>query len=123
MLGEIEYSPPLDKSDHLVLIFTLTLYTEQEIRSGEKLKYFKADFYSMNKNLRKIDWDSFICQSSSINKAWKNFTDIIYNQFEENLPVCKVLNPKRNNPWMNETASKAVRNNKNKTKTLEQIDS
>lgn len=37
MLGEIEYSPPLDKSDHLVLIFTLTLYTEQEIRSGESI--------------------------------------------------------------------------------------
>lgn len=109
MIEEIDYLPPLGKSDHLVLSFTLILYTDQKVRSGEKFNFYKADYNTINDNLREIDWNSSICQVLSTDKAWENFTDIIYNQFEDNIPVCKVLNPKHNTPWMNDEALKAVR--------------
>ena len=51
-----------------------------------------------------------ISSGSSMNEAWETFIDIVYNQFQENMPVC--LRRKYNTPWMNEESLKAIKQKK-----------
>ena len=108
MLEEINYTPPLGKSDHLVLCFKLTLYTEQGSTVYKKFNFFKADYMKINDILEKINWNETISSDTSMNGAWENFTNITYNQFQENIPVCEVLRQKYNTPWMNKESLTAI---------------
>ena len=58
MISDISYLPSLGKSDHLVLIFKLFCYTENQISSFTKLNFFKENYEELSLSLGTIDWDS-----------------------------------------------------------------
>ena len=56
MINNIEYQSPLGKSDHSVLTFKFNCYTILKNYVRTKLYYNKADYESITKELKDIDW-------------------------------------------------------------------
>ena len=50
--------------------------------------FFKANYKPFNDNLEKINWHVIISSDMPMNEVRENFTDIIYNQFQESIPMC-----------------------------------
>ncbi|MES9884550.1 MAG: reverse transcriptase family protein [Sedimenticola sp.] len=113
MVEKIHYLPPLGKSDHVVLQFTLTLYIDKPISSEQRFNYNKGNYRSINEELQKIDWNEAL-ERSSTNEAWGDFADIIQHNINEHIPVCKVPAKKYDTPWMTRTARETIKNKKRK---------
>lgn len=109
MVEDLQYLPPLGKSDHLVLNFNLILYSPENETKVEKRNYFKGDYEKIRSSLKNKDLSGIINQATSTNEAWESFTDIIQEVSEANIPVCKTLHKKYNTPWMNNIALSAIR--------------
>ena len=56
-ITHIGSSPPLGKSDHIVILFDLALYPASTISSTDHFNYSKADFVLVNDMIACIDWE------------------------------------------------------------------
>ena len=52
MVDNIRYLPPLGKSDHLVIQFSLITYINRFRTQTEKLNFFKANYDQLRPNLK-----------------------------------------------------------------------
>ena len=57
MIDNIRYLPPLGKSDHLVIQFSLITYINRFRTQTEKFNFFKGNYDQLRTNLRNIAWD------------------------------------------------------------------
>ncbi len=106
----IEYMPPIGKSDHVVVKFDIKLYIDKPPHSAERYNFFKGNYGEINENLARVDWESVISDEPSINEGWVRLTDKINNEYKENIPVCKAHDKKYDTPWMSTAARDAVKN-------------
>ncbi|MES9884664.1 MAG: reverse transcriptase family protein, partial [Sedimenticola sp.] len=114
MVDNIEYLPPLGKSDHLTLVFRLKLYIDKPKCTEKRYNFFKGKYEKVNENLRRVEWEEVTGEDSSTNEAWGGLADIIETEINENIPVCKTSDRKYDTPWITKTAVDAVRNKRRK---------
>ena len=112
MIDNIRYLPPLGKSDHLVIQFSLITYINRFRTQTEKLNFFKGNYDQLRTNLRNIAWDEAITEAMNL----KEFTDKINHEVRENIPVCKAFKRKHDTPWITRTSLKAIKKKHTKWK-------
>ena len=114
MVDNIRYLPPLGKSDHLVIQFSLITYINRFRTQTEKIN--KGNYDQLRSNLKKIVWEEAITEAMNLKESWESFTDIINNELRENTPVCKAFKRKHDTPWITRTSLKAIKKKHTKWK-------
>ena len=56
MVDKINYLTSLEKSDHIVLCFNFTCFTEKPVETRKKYNFTKGDYISCINHLSAIDW-------------------------------------------------------------------
>ena len=75
MLNQLQYSPGLGKSDHVVLTFELACYTIQSVGKLRRFNFHRADFKALNRKVSDTDWDSLL--SSSVDEGYSFLRDTL----------------------------------------------
>ena len=59
MVDNLRSCAPLDKSGHVGLVWTFSIYTDVYSRTGKSkvYDYMKGDYESMKKDLELLDWE------------------------------------------------------------------
>ena len=73
MLTDLQYSPGLGMSDHVVLSFKLACYTVQPVSTTKRLNFHRADFVKLNEKVHEIDWDLLV--TKPVEDGYKIFKD------------------------------------------------
>ena len=92
MIDRIKHLPPLWKSDHLIIQFSLISYLSRFRSQTEKLNFFKGDYEKIRSNLKDIEWEERITKAVNLQESWECFTDLINHEVKRNIPVRKVFN-------------------------------
>jgi len=107
----ISMLPPVDNSDHNVLIFSIDCSVSQE-KVKKHACYNQADYKSMREfvkeRLAHIDLSEM-----SADAVWYNFNEVMQKAIERYVPYKKITNKSRNPLWM---TGKVLRNVKKKHK-------
>ena len=70
-VSDIEYHPPLGKSDHSVISFTFNCYLDFS-KSKERYLYDNGDYFAMSKELKESNWAVHIFEDdkTSVEEIW-----------------------------------------------------
>ena len=109
MIDNIKYLPPLGKSDHVTIQFSLITYINRFRSRTEKLNFCKGDYEKKRTNLKDIKWEDKITEAMNLQESWESFTDLINNEVKNNIPMCKAFNKKHDTPWMTRASLKAIK--------------
>ena len=71
MVKNLQYLPGLGRSDHVVLSFTLTCYTDWRSRCYQRLNFNKGDYDLLRSLLAKVDWS--LMQGNEVHHAYQFF--------------------------------------------------
>ena len=72
LIDTIECKPPLGKSDHVCLSWSLRLSAPNPEQFASKLNYWKGDYSQMCTNLQAIDWEENM-DTKSVEEMWQFF--------------------------------------------------
>ena len=114
MIQKIDINPPLGNSDHMVLIFDVTLYIENNAETREKFLFFKGDYKSLSEELSNFNWN--ILTDLSAIEAWDVFAETIINESRNHIPVSRTRPKTYKTPWMNKEALAAVKEKRRRWK-------
>ena len=97
-----EHFPPLGKSHHAVLTFSINMTPETVSGSSiTKLLVDKGDYDSFSKEIKDVDWDAIFTGDSSVDHCWAHIYDLLLSGIDKYIPkkVCKSTNkPKHKSP-------------------------
>lgn len=87
MITVIKYNPGLGKSDHLLLEFNLTCYSENLESNIEKRNFHKGNYKAINEELT----DHVIDANTSMkaDEHWNNLVDLLATSIKKHIPVHK----------------------------------
>ena len=54
LIDQVEYNPPIGKSDHVVLEWDIKLTSDDMISSKKKLDYWKGDYMRSQNNYKRL---------------------------------------------------------------------
>ncbi len=91
MVEEIEYLPPLGKSDHVTLKFIVKLYIDKPRNSDKRYNFFKGNYEQINDNLKNVNWEEILDSEASTNGIWEGLTDKLNKFYRRNIPVCRTF--------------------------------
>ena len=112
MIDTMKYLPPLGKSDHVTIQYSLITYINRFRSRTEKLNFFKGDYEKIRTHLKDIKWEDKITEAMNLQGSWESFTHLINHEVKNNIPVCKAFNKKRDTPWMTRASLKAIHKKK-----------
>ena len=99
-ISDIEYQSPLGKSDHSVMVFKYHCYAELHEKEITKLLYDKTDYEGLNNEIREIHWQSWLIgDNADINSIWNKFHCKIKELERKYVPLIKIKNNKKFNPF------------------------
>ena len=85
MIRELTHQAPLGKSDHSVLTFTFTCFTELQDRWITRYQYTKGNYEGFEASLRNVDWDTMF-ESGNVNTIWNEFEEVIQQHMDRYIP-------------------------------------
>ena len=85
MVSNLEYSSPLDKIDHCVIVFDFIWYTRFKAANSEL--YTKGNYQDFNGELETIGWDSVLNDGDDLNLKWDNFKNKLTNMENKYTPT------------------------------------
>nr|VZH94978.1 unnamed protein product [Spirometra erinaceieuropaei] len=97
--------PPLDQSDHVVLMWEYTLFSLPAQPLDSLPNIWRGDSEQMRRDLIPIDWASTL--SGDVEEVWCQFKEIVHNLISNHCPImCRRLT---NRPrWLNPSLKKEV---------------
>ena len=98
MVSDICHNPPLDGSDHQVLIFDVHCYVQYD-RPTNKFSYDKGNLDAIREQLRDCDWDT---DGLDINAAWTKIADNLTAARDQHIPT---YSPSRKPSWKSRPGS------------------
>ncbi|MES9880231.1 MAG: reverse transcriptase domain-containing protein [Sedimenticola sp.] len=108
LIDIVEVLPPLGKSDHVALLWSVNCSTIDLVTDdSERLAFEKADFVSMNTFLDSYDWDEDL-SSDDIDICWGNFARIYECCVIEFVPI-KHKQSDAKAPWFRKKVKESVR--------------
>jgi len=113
MVPEVHTRPPLGKSDHLVLDFSICCYYEESNVTNRTYQYEKGNYEAMEKNLAETNWNEEF-KDMTVEEMWTNVRDRLGGLVKKYVP-CRDVRPDqvRKPVWMNYRALRAVKKKKN----------
>ena len=70
MIDNIEYLPPLDKSVHVTLHFTLIKYVTRFQNPVDKQNFCKGNYEAIKHRLNNIKWEEEIAETKNLQESW-----------------------------------------------------
>ena len=110
MVDNVEHSPPIGKSHHVVLRWRINCYCELQITQKESIQYHRGDYEGFNEYLSQQDWS--LMDGKSATDQWDNFEAIMKRGIDIYIPhrTVDMANPKSRKPlWINKKALAKVR--------------
>ena len=99
LVSDIKQLPPIGKSDHSVIVFSL----ETEVlrtRVAPKRNYYKGDYVAMRRELSDVNWIEEFSGLESLDTIYTRFTKIVASMEEQFIPMhnkyTRVALPKAN---------------------------
>lgn len=89
VIPNIEYSSPLGKSDHCVLLFEYECFVKINKVTKIRKCFDKGDYTSIKRNLTNINWLEKL-NGDNVNETWSEFTKVMKEQIENHIPTKKV---------------------------------
>ena len=94
MLTDLQYSPGLGMSDHVLLSFKLACYTVQSVCTDKRLNFHRADFDKLNEKIYETDWDKL--KTSPVEDGYSMFKDKLDCIVASCIPEAKSSQSRRN---------------------------
>ncbi len=91
LITEIQYSSPLGKSDHAVLLFELMCYSVRKSFKKKVYFYDKADYGNMRRDLQNIKWMEEMSNMTNVDQIWECFKKHLMDVQERRVPNKIVL--------------------------------
>ena len=112
-IGNLIYLPPLGKSDHSVLSFEFICEFD-EVKQLPKFQYHKADYRSMEAELRDSNWkeDFLANDAADVCELWNNFKTKIHQLRDKFVPTSSIEGPfwkQKGSVPINSTVRKMIR--------------
>ena len=107
MVGNVEHSAPLGKSDHMVLKFNFQAYTKKSSRPIHKYIYNKGNYESVRNELADFDWAE--TTHMSVEDHWHLFKSRIHSIMKKHIPRGSAIPKKRRPLWLNDKALTKVK--------------
>ena len=92
MVSNLIHLPALGSSDHEVLRFQLSCYTQMRKSDDTQLNLNRGNYNKMAKELNGIQWDSM--ESTSLEEHYKNFTTALKRLMLDNIPYVRMRQKK-----------------------------
>ena len=92
MVSNLILLPALGSSDHEVLCFQLSCYTQKRKPDDTQLNLNRGNYNKMAKVLNGIQWDSI--ESTSLEEHYKNFTTVLKRLMLDNIPYVRMRQKK-----------------------------
>lgn len=112
LICDIEYHPPIGKSDHLVITATvqaLGIHTKSHKNLSTQYDFFKADYEKLSLHLA----NNLNIAKESIDDMWFAFKNQILDSIDNHIPKKKVCNKRcSNKPWINKEILKLTKRKK-----------
>lgn len=107
IIDDLSLNPPLgEKGDHCIILFKIDI-TCDNVRYGDLLNYYQANYEGMKNKLKDIDWDEKLI-SKSVEESWKLFLDILKALIEKFIPKRK-CKKRKSQPWINQEIKIAIK--------------
>ena len=94
MVQDLSYLPPLDKSDHVCLKFSVLHKSQKPVPSPPIHNIFKANYQLIGTELGEINWKETL--SGNFVDDYKKFVEILSSKIEEHSPMASVKGKKKN---------------------------
>ena len=104
-INNIQYLPPLGKSDHISVVFETNLHPFKDNLKSKGYDYNKGNYNIMTQNLKSINWTKEL-NVLTIENAWEEFDNIIRKETEANIPKCR---SRKKKPYINKKAEKKIK--------------
>ena len=87
MVSDIQYESSLGKSDHLILSFKFSNYSDLNIKDNKytRQNFFKGDYQSIIGQLELINWDGEM-DGLDLSGSWTWFTELYIDLLEKYIP-------------------------------------
>jgi hypothetical protein len=110
IISDIEYAPPLGKSDHVVMNFNVLCHAERSQPSCSKFIFDKGDYTTMSTSLSDLDWGE-ILHSTDIDNMWTAFMERMLCVMNTHIPTSRpgTAGRKVKAPWLTKAALKRVK--------------
>ncbi|XP_041474808.1 uncharacterized protein LOC121423522 [Lytechinus variegatus] len=105
LIDDIESLPPLGLSDHLGLIFTITLSASEREAQFPKLQFSLGQYNDICEELDKVDWEQSI-KDMDTEQSWSFFHTILTDIMKKNISCSSSQRRKKKHRWMNNQALK-----------------
>ena len=99
----IDYEPPLGKSDHVIIKWNFIVkydIMEAEDKVSSKRNYKKGNYLDLRRHFKEIDWEKAL-EDENINKKYTNFCNIYNTTIDKYIPQRKI-NTWKEKQWFNE---------------------
>ena len=105
MVNNLSYMPGLGHSDHIVLQFSLSCYTEQPAPTAPSPNYNKGNYNLLRRLLQEVDWSRL--HDMNVHQAYNFFKGALHEAVEKSVPQTR---PKpRKNVYITREAMKLKR--------------
>jgi len=122
LVENVEYLPPLGKSDHVCISFKYLLGDTESSDSTQKLNYWKADYVKIREELSAIDWATEF-ESKDTNGMWQKFHNRMLQLIHQFTPLKKdsYRNNRKKNSWITKATVKVMKKRNKAWSTYKQL--
>ena len=109
MIEQLKVEPPLGKSHHSTLVYTLRTYAEIDNKIYTSIQYDKGNYAKFRDKMTAYDWENDL-EPLSCEEAWMLFKDRFNKHSNECIPKKIYKGGKKNKPpWMNTDALNKIK--------------
>ena len=106
LLDNINMEPPLGKSDHACIVFSICGLVRSKERNTRRLNYWKGDYQTMNEELNGIDWENRLAEMG-VEEAWTDFRREMECLIAKCVPM-KGKRKRKKNEWISKETKKKI---------------
>lgn len=107
MIDNITTKPPLGKSDHIVLLFDILLYTTQRKYTNHR-NIHKADYNALQSTFSNFNWATLL-KDTTAEESWNIFLNVYTDAVNAHAPMYTDKPPKRNTKWQTAKVKRAIK--------------
>ena len=102
IVNQIAYEPPIAKSDHVTILFTITRPKIEHDKLPSRYLYNKGDYETIKMSLHRVNWDKDLGHCHTVEDMWTVFVNkLLLLRNQRILAVRPTPNYRKRPPWIN----------------------